>query len=89
MDPGQGDAAGHLNATPDKGFDTQQGDGELVDRRPWRHADKYVVLLRHMAMGILVERLWTFACARVAPGHLLFTIVNWPSGIRCRLECSS
>jgi hypothetical protein len=66
MDPGQGDAAGHLNATPDKGFDTQQGDGELVDRRPWRHADKYVVLLRHMAMGILVERLWTFACARVA-----------------------
>jgi hypothetical protein len=66
MDPGQGDAAGHLNPTPDKGFDTQQGDRELVDRRSWRHADKYVVLLRHVAMGILVERLWTFACARLA-----------------------
>src|SRR5664279_4191465 len=41
MEPGQGDAAGHLNATPDKGFNTQQGDRELVDRRPRRHAGKY------------------------------------------------
>src|ERR1019366_951267 len=66
MDPGKGDAAGHLNAASDKGFDTQQGDRELVDRRPWRHADKYVVLLRHVAKATLVERLWTSACARVA-----------------------
>ena len=35
-----------------------------VDRGDMR--TKYVVLLRHMAMGILVERLWTSACARVA-----------------------
>ena len=39
MDPGQGDVAGHLNATSDMGFDTQQSDGEFVDRRPCRHAD--------------------------------------------------
>ena len=68
MEPGQGGAAGYLNATPDRGLNTQQGDGELVDRRPWRHADKYVVLLRDMAMGTLVERPWTSAWVRVAIG---------------------
>lgn len=41
MDPGQGDAAGHVNATPNKGFDTHQVDGELVDCGPWRHAGQY------------------------------------------------
>ena len=55
MDPGQGGLAGHLNATPDGRFNTQQGDGELVNRRPWRHAGK---LLGHLTMGIPLEATW-------------------------------
>ena len=73
MNPGQGGAAGHMNATPDRGVNTQQGDGELVDRRPRRHADKYVVLFRHIAMGILLENPWTFVDVRGRP-----RVCGWP-----------